>query len=202
MPRQHPVRSREESVARFEELYESTFGDVLGYLLRRTEDPDHSADLVADVFTAVWSRIDDVPPGDQARPWVFGVARNVLANHRRGDRRRNALAARLRADLREVRVTPPGERDPGLGEVGRVFRALSEHDREILSLAGWEQLDAGEIAVVLGCARGTARVRLHRARARFARALRKAGLDTGARAPSSATAPRPRSSTPLKGAAR
>ncbi|NYH54383.1 MULTISPECIES: RNA polymerase sigma factor [Nocardiopsis] len=202
MPRKHPVRSREESVARFEELYESTFRDVLGYLLRRTQDPDHSADLVADVFTVVWSRIDDVPPEDQARPWVFGVARKVLANHRRGDQRRNALAARLRADLREVAVTLPEARDPGLGEVGRVFRALPERDREILSLAGWEQLDTGQIAVALGCARGTARVRLHRARNRFARALRRAGLDTGTGAPSSVTTPRPRRATSLKGAAR
>ncbi|WP_017572678.1 RNA polymerase sigma factor [Nocardiopsis halotolerans] len=202
MPRQHPARSRERSVARFEELYESAFGDVLGYLLRRTEDPDHAADLVADVFTAVWARIDDVPSGDQARPWVFGVARNVLANHRRGARRRNALAARLRADLSGVTVTPPEERDSGLGEVGKVFRALPERDREILSLAGWEQLDAGQIAVVLGCARGTARVRLHRARGRFARALRKAGLETGTRTSSSAVTPHPQRSTSLRGADR
>lgn len=179
LPRQHPARSGPEAVARFEELYDATFRDVLGYLLRRTEDPDHTADLVADVFTAVWTRIDDVPPGDQARPWVFGVARNVLANHRRGVRRRNALAARLRADLREMTVGPPEHRDPGLGAVGRVFRALPDKDREILALAGWEELDSAQIAVVLGCTRGTARVRLHRARRRFSRALRKAGVELG-----------------------
>ncbi|WP_369974494.1 hypothetical protein [Nocardiopsis sp. FIRDI 009] len=79
MPRQHPARSRHAAVARFEQLCDAA---------------------------AVWTRIDDVPSGDQARPWVFGVARNVLANHRRGARRRDALAARLRADLRFVPASP------------------------------------------------------------------------------------------------
>ncbi|MDE3724059.1 RNA polymerase sigma factor [Nocardiopsis sp. N85] len=195
MPRQHRTRSREEHVARFEELYEATFRDVLGYLLRRTQDPEGAADLVAEVFTAVWSRIDDVPSGEEARPWMFGVARNVLANHRRGDRRRSALAMRLRAELAGVTVSPPSP-EHGMGEIGRVFRSLSEQDREVLTLAGWERLDAGRIAVVLGCARGTARVRLHRARSRFAKALRGADIDPGVVPSGAAT------STALKGATR
>ncbi|GAB2495248.1 RNA polymerase sigma factor [Nocardiopsis aegyptia] len=195
MPRRLPAPTREQAVARFEELYDASYRDVLAYLLRRVQQPDQAADLVADVFTAVWRRIDDVPPGDQARPWVFGVARHVLANHRRGARRVNALSARLRSELRETTVTHPG--DGGLGEIGAVFRSLSDQDQEILALAGWEEFDAGQIAVVLGCARGTARVRLHRARNRFARALRRAGLEIdGHLSPSTVT----RRPTTAKGA--
>ncbi|QBI55319.1 RNA polymerase sigma factor [Streptomonospora litoralis] len=165
--------------ARFEALYTESYGDVLGYLLRRVEDPESAADLVAEVFVTVWNRLDDVPTGPGARPWIFGVARKVLGNHRRGARRRTALAERLRGELRRVQVTRPEAAEPELGRIGAAFRSLPDGDREILTLAGWEGLDPGQIAIALGCARGTARVRLHRARRRFARALRKAGVEVG-----------------------
>lgn len=178
LPREGPGGSPRDPAARFEALYTACYRDVLGYLLRRIDDdPESAADLVAEVFVAVWNRLDDVPSGPDARPWIFGVARKVLGNYRRGAHRRHALAARLRAALREVEVARPDAADPELAAVGPVFRTLSEKDRELLTLAGWEGLDPGQIAVVLGCTRGAARVRLHRARSRFARALRKAGVD-------------------------
>ncbi|TDQ53613.1 RNA polymerase sigma factor [Actinorugispora endophytica] len=177
MPRDAPASAPEDSVTRFEALYDTCYGDVLGYLLRRLDHPEAAADLVADVFVTVWNRIGDVPPAPQARPWVFGVARRVLANHRRGARRGNALAARLRLELGAAAVSRPDWEDQAVADIGRVFRTLSDKDQEVLTLAAWEALDPGQIAVVLGCARGTARVRLHRARGRFARALRGAGLD-------------------------
>ncbi|MUL43040.1 sigma-70 family RNA polymerase sigma factor [Streptomonospora sp. PA3] len=169
--------------ARFESLYTECYADVLGYLLRRVDDPESAADLVAEVFVTVWNRLDAVPARGGARPWIFGVARKVVGNHRRGERRRSALADRLRSELSRVQVIRPEAADPGLGEVGAVFRSLSEADREILSLSGWEGLDPGEIAIALGCTRGTARVRLHRARGRFARALRNAGVDVAGAVP-------------------
>lgn len=97
------------------------------------------------------------------------MARRVLANHRRGERRRSALGDRLRAEL-EVAV-PSAEGREISGGVAEAFRGLSEDDRELLSLVGWEGLDAGQIATVLGCSRNAVRIRLHRARKRFARAL-------------------------------
>ena len=54
---------------------------------------------------------------------------------------------------------------------------LSSGDRELLTLAGWEGLSPNQIAEVLGCRVGTVRVRLHRARKRFARELAHAGVD-------------------------
>ncbi|WP_152529397.1 hypothetical protein [Nocardiopsis chromatogenes] len=65
------------------------------------------------MFTAVWARIADVPAGDGVRPRVFGVARRVLADHRRGRTRRGALAARLRAHLRDARAVRPEWRTAG-----------------------------------------------------------------------------------------
>src|ERR1700734_3592339 len=84
---------------RFEELYAANHVPVLGYVLRRTDSPDDAADVIAETFLTAWRRLDDIPAGDQARLWLYGVARRVLANHHRGERRRSALAERLRADL-------------------------------------------------------------------------------------------------------
>jgi DNA-directed RNA polymerase specialized sigma24 family protein len=79
---------------RFEELYAANCGPILGYVLRRTDNPDDAADVIAETFLTAWRRLDAVPPGDEARLWLYGVARRVLANYRRGERRRAVLADR------------------------------------------------------------------------------------------------------------
>ena len=71
---------------RFRSLYDWMYPDILGYLARRIGQQE-AVDAAADVFVVVWGRIDDVPEGDAARPWLFGVARNVLRNRRRAARR-------------------------------------------------------------------------------------------------------------------
>ena len=154
---------------RFAEVYERNCGPVLGYALRRTGNGEDAADVVAETFLTAWRRIDDVPEGDAARLWLYGVARNVLANHRRGERRRSELGDRLRQDLAGAHADP--EYTGELAVVAAAFRALPDADRELLGLVGWEGLRAREIAAVLGCSPNAVRIRLHRARGRFAAEL-------------------------------
>jgi RNA polymerase sigma-70 factor (ECF subfamily) len=154
---------------RFEDVYAANHGPVLGYVLRRTGNGDDAADVIADTFLTAWRRLEDVPAGDAARLWLYGVARRVLANHRRGERRRSALADRLRADL--AAAGPPAPLTGERADIARAFRGLPAADQELLALAGWEGLDAGQIAVTLGCSRNAARIRLHRARRRLAAEL-------------------------------
>lgn len=151
---------------RFAALFEATHRALLGYALRRVLDPADAADVVAETFLVAWRRIDEVPAGEDARPWLFGVARRVLANWHRGERRRLALADRLRENLVEVGAgAAPDER---VSDVERALAGLGPDDREILRLTAWEELARDEIAVVLGISRGAVRVRLHRARRRLA----------------------------------
>src|ERR1700754_806724 len=91
-----------EHERRFRQLFEAEARSVLGYALRRTEAREDAADVVAETFAVAWRRIADVPPGAQARPWLYGVARRVLANQRRGELRRRRLADRLRERLAAV----------------------------------------------------------------------------------------------------
>ncbi|MCC5580686.1 sigma-70 family RNA polymerase sigma factor [Microtetraspora sp. AC03309] len=170
---------------RFEEIYRTSHDAVLAYLLRRTENGHDAADVLAETFLVAWRRLDDVPDGDRARPWLFGVARRALANLHRGARRRTALSDRLRGELAHARrhteraADQHAERTADQAAVAAAFRSLPEQDREVLALAGWEGLDFGEIAVVLGCSRNAVRIRMYRARRRFARELGALGALDG-----------------------
>lgn len=157
--------------ARFTDLFDRTHAPLLAYAVRRVADPADAADVVAETFLVAWRRLDDVPAGDAARPWLFGVARRVLANHYRGERRRLALADRLREQV--VETVPAHEPDDPV--LLQALDRLPDDDQELLRLVAWEELARDEIALALGVPRATVRVRLHRARRRLAAQL--AALD-------------------------
>ncbi|MEU8119004.1 sigma-70 family RNA polymerase sigma factor [Spirillospora sp. NPDC049024] len=159
--------------ARFEDVYAATYEPILGYVLRRCPSPDDAADVVAETFTIAWRRLDDIPPGGRARLWMYGVARRVLANHWRGEAQRRRRTTSLRHDLRDE-IAAVGSDPAEASAIAEAFGHLSDDDREVLGLVAWEGLDHSAVAAVLGCSVGAARVRLHRARKRFSRALRSA----------------------------
>jgi RNA polymerase sigma factor (sigma-70 family) len=128
-----------------------------------------------------WRRIDVVPAGAEARPWLYGVARKVLSNHHRGDRRRHRLSERVAAQMSPTVVPSISVEDgPDREAIAAAFSQLREDDQELLRLVGWEQLDRDEIAEIVGVSRAVVRVRLHRARRRFEKALNAAGVQRSA----------------------
>ncbi|UYM07337.1 RNA polymerase sigma factor [Solicola gregarius] len=154
-------------VARFQRLYEANFTPLLGYALRRVSSPEDAADAVGETFLVAWRRAEQVPEGDEARLWLYGVCRRVLANHNRGNTRRTRLGARLRATLAEQTIPDPAG-DVALSVTVRAALArLRPADRELLQLSSWEHLEPREIAVVLGVSARSARTRLSRARQRL-----------------------------------
>lgn len=167
-----PATPGEDAAARrrrFEALYAQYHAQVLGYALRRIDSPDEAADVLADTFLVAWRRLEIVPEGERSRLWLYGVARRVLSNQRRGEHRRTQLADRLREELS---AHLPLAQVPGEGTALAVaFGSLTDDDRELLALQGWEGLAPAEIATVLGCSRNAARIRLHRARRRLRDAL-------------------------------
>jgi RNA polymerase sigma factor (sigma-70 family) len=167
---------------RFDDLYAANQQAILGYLLRRTDSTDDAADVFAETFLTAWRRLDEIPPGPQARLWLYGAARRTLANFRRGARRRLALADRLRSDL--ALSYQPAEPAGQFTAIAAAFRRLPEPDRELLALVAWEGLDPGQISAVLGCSRNAVRIRLHRARRKLASELGQgpaSASDRGAR---------------------
>ncbi|GLW05343.1 DNA-directed RNA polymerase sigma-70 factor [Microtetraspora sp. NBRC 13810] len=165
----------DERLAGFEAVYRETYSRIADYAARRCDSPQDAADVVAETFAVAWRRTDEMPRGEEAMPWLYGVARRVLANHRRGEVRRQARSAELDAEMADLYGADP-ESTVELRVIGEAFRTLSEEDREVLALVAWEELDREEIAAVLGLSRNAVRIRLHRARRRFSGALTRAGV--------------------------
>ena len=163
-----PGVSFDDPQARFRCLFELAERDILAYALRRVGRPDDAADVVAETFLVAWRRLDEVPAGDAARLWLYGVARRQLANQRRGDLRRSALADRLRDELAGSATETAEHTQPDrVAAVSAALGRLSEEDRELLTLSSWEGLSPRELAVVLAIPAVTLRSRLHRARRRL-----------------------------------
>ncbi|WIM99543.1 RNA polymerase sigma factor [Actinoplanes oblitus] len=150
----------------FRQTYAANFSALLGYAVRRVEQPADAADVVAETFLIAWRRRDDMPGGAETRLWLYGVARRVLANHHRGNERRNRLGDRLRARLAAIGGDPAAEVPQRLA-VRDALARLGGLDREVLTLTAWEGLEPREVAEVLEVSPAVVRTRLSRARARL-----------------------------------
>ena len=168
------VRFGEQDEPAFRRLFDSAYRPLLAYARRRTETISDAEDVVADTLLVAWRRRLELP-ADDPLPWLYGVARRVLANQRRGRER----LGRLRRALAGSPLSPsggPAERAESREETGMVLNALArlpERDREVLRLASWEELSHEQIAVSLGCSPNAAALRLHRARQRLRKELVK-----------------------------
>lgn len=151
----------------FADLYRTHHGAICRYAARRLgpSDDDRARDVAAEVFTIAWRRRAVIPA--DPLPWLYGVARRVVANERRGLQRRQRLAQRLRAQPVSAAPLADAAGSPVLVALGH----LSPADQEVLALAAWEELGPADIAVVLNCSRSAASMRLHRARHRLRAAL-------------------------------
>lgn len=155
---------------RFVEIYETYRNHIRAYCTRRTAR-DAVDDAVADTFLTAWRRIDDVPGGESALLWLYGVAYKVLGHQWRGASRRKRLNSRLQT-LAPIPSSGPEEvivvRHESL-QMRQALGRLNGTDREILLLAAWEGLDHAEMATVLGITPGAVRQRFYQARKNLTR---------------------------------
>ncbi|HTX29814.1 MAG TPA: sigma-70 family RNA polymerase sigma factor [Solirubrobacteraceae bacterium] len=154
----------------FSTIFDRHFDAVFRYLARRTERAQ-AEDLAASTFTVAFERRDRFrPEAESARPWLLGIATNLLRNELRADRRATELAARLRHDVR----SPSGTAGELADRLALLLRELDPDQLDVLLLYAWEELSYEEIATALAVPVGTVRSRLARARSRL-----RAGLEAG-----------------------
>lgn len=172
-----PSQARTEA---FRTLFDTNYADIDRYCRRRAPDA-RAADAVSETFLIVWRRFDDLPSGPDARLWLYGTARNVLANLHRSQTRQERLHRRMVDEpTRLTLAVENASQDPAavvIGEPSPVIDAmatLSPDDQEVLALIAWEGLTHAEAAVVLGCSTNAVGIRMHRARHRLADAIEKA----------------------------
>jgi RNA polymerase sigma-70 factor, ECF subfamily len=167
---------------RFAVLFDRHAPHIHRYLARRA-GREVADDLVAETFLAAFAKRDryDLSHPD-ARPWLYGIATNLVAQHRRAEARQYRLrqaatagtdiaghADRVAADVTAQAMRPV---------LGAALAALQAGDRDVLLLIAWEQLTYQEVSRALAIPVGTVRSRLHRARTKVRQAL--AGTDAAA----------------------
>jgi RNA polymerase sigma-70 factor (ECF subfamily) len=149
---------------RFADLYERHARRLLAFGQRRLGNRSDAEEMVAETFVVCWRRLDDVPEGDGALPWLYGVAGRVVANQRRSQRRRGRLVERLELHARSAGGAAPADH----AVLEEALDALRPDDRRVLLLAAWEGLGPSDLALALRCTPNAAAIRLHRARRRLA----------------------------------
>jgi RNA polymerase sigma factor (sigma-70 family) len=175
------------SDAEFTAIVERHRPRILTYCQRRTSNAAVD-DVVSEVFAVAWRRRKDMPTGDQALPWLFGVARNIIGHHWRGVSRRSRLAAKTSG---QAATLPRSPEDVVVEQEDHVMvRAaldrLKESDREILMLSAWEGLSHVEMAAALNISLSAVDKRLVRAKQRLAREFKSVTRSHGHR-PSAGT---------------
>ncbi len=145
----------------FEDLFKANFEDLWRFARRRTDSAAEADDVVSQVFAVAWRRRVDVPDSAE-RLWLFGVARNVLANERRSRARQHRLTLRLAANHKSVLETFEPAEAQALS-----LESLTDDEFQAVQLRYWDDLSVTEIAELLGCTPNAVSMRLSKARRRI-----------------------------------
>jgi RNA polymerase sigma factor (sigma-70 family) len=145
--------------------------------------PGLADDVAAETFLIAFGRREryDLSRAD-ARPWLYGIASNLISRHHRAEvRQYRALArtgpqgiAESHADRVATRLDAEAHRGPLLAALTKI----SDADRDVLLLVAWAELTSEEAGEALGIPAGTARSRLHRARKKIRAAMGRTGPTT------------------------
>src|SRR5262245_14889988 len=161
-----------EAPGRFGTLFERHATTVHRYLVRRVGPADADT-LLGEVFRIAFERRSSFDLGrPEARPWLYGIATNVIAKHRRTEARRISATGRLAA-ARVASVDTIDRAEERLDaeqlwpRVAKAIAELPSGERDALLLFAWEDLSYDEIAAALDIPSGTVRSRLNRARGRL-----------------------------------
>jgi RNA polymerase sigma factor (sigma-70 family) len=162
----------------FATVFDRHYDAVHRYLARRV-GPDLADDLAAETFTQAFDvrlRFDTTHPN--ARPWLLGIATNLLRHHHRSEARRLRAYARLdrpAADDAHGEIETRLDAERAGPAIAAAIGRLSADERNVLLLFAWADLRYDEIAVALRIPIGTVRSRLNRARGRLRELIGESG---------------------------
>jgi len=160
----------------FTAIFDRHYRNIYGYVARRL-GPDLAEDVASETFLTAFDRRHSYDLArDDARPWLYGIASNLVARHVRAESRRYRALARAggrEADTTEHDDAVAGRLDAAAvrGRLAEALARLPEPVRAVLLLVAWAGLNQQEAAMALGIPAGTARSRLHRARQEMRQAL-------------------------------
>lgn len=167
----------------FETFYREHIDGIQGFVARRVGNPEHAADLTAEVFLAAIGAAHRYRPARGVpKAWLYGIARTVVAADRRQVARQKTREARLRTgamlDMSDVaEIEARIEAAAKLRNLYEAMDCLTDPERAILELVAIDELSLAEAAAAAGVRPVTARVRLHRARRKLRAELEAASTE-------------------------
>jgi RNA polymerase sigma-70 factor (ECF subfamily) len=178
-------RSRAGDADAFTALFERHAKAIYNYCFRRLGDWDAAEDMLSLVFLEAWRRRDKGLPKGKVRPWLYGIATNVVRNRRRSERRFQAALTRMPTDPRVLDFEE--QIDARLDDERRIQRALEllaklpSREQDVFVLCAWSELSYEDAALALDVPVGTIRSRLSRARRRLGELDPTCGHEQGGR---------------------
>lgn len=175
------ARSRAEPSS-FGEIFDRHHSTIYRYIARRI-GPDSADDLTGEVFRIAFERRQAFDPQwSSARPWLYGIATNLVRSSYRSEQRRLRAVARAVAMAQATLADDPFERaterldaSAQADLVANALAQLSDGDRDALILFAVERLSYSEVATALGIPIGTVRSRINRARSQLRELLGSSG---------------------------
>lgn len=172
------IRRMDGDPGLFAIVFDRYYLDIHAYVSRRL-GRDLADDLAAETFLVAfrqWQRYDT--SREWARPWLLGIASNLVAGHQRAEARRYRALARADSALAEGpaegyvdRITNRLDAQAVRGRLAQALAGIAPADRDVLLLVAWADLTSDEAARALNIPQGTVRSRLHRARKKLQAAL-------------------------------
>ncbi|MGK3958274.1 RNA polymerase sigma factor [Arthrobacter sp. R4] len=162
------IRRSRDSPQVFGELYDRYASVIYRYAARRAGD-FAADDVTSETFLVAWEQLETYDlDREDARPWLFGIATNLLRRHHRAEAKilRTAGKAALREAVADDsdRIAAQVDAVVATAGIARSLKAMAAIDRETLLLYAWADLTYEGIAVAMDVPVGTVRSRLNRAR--------------------------------------
>jgi RNA polymerase sigma-70 factor (ECF subfamily) len=172
------ARARTGDRDAFADLYERHQGAIFRFALHMTGATASAEDVVQEAFVAFMHALDSFEGDRSVRAYLYGIARHIAARRLRRER----LWVSLNDEAHEPASEPPSfvedlQRRDDLLHLRQAIFALPRKHREVIVLCDLEQLSYEEAAASIGCAVGTIRSRLHRARTTLAGLVQRVDPD-------------------------
>jgi RNA polymerase sigma factor (sigma-70 family) len=163
----------------FDAAFEAEFASLHRYLARRLGS-SVADDLAAETFAVAFRSWDRLDPERPVRPWLYGIAANLVRHHWRKERRMLRAYARTGVDpvfANEDEAVERADADTRAQELAAALAELRHDERDVLLLHAWAELTDSEVADALGLPLGTVKSRLSRAREKLRNRLTEVGQE-------------------------
>jgi RNA polymerase sigma-70 factor (ECF subfamily) len=169
------IRLSRREPERFADIFDRYYTEVHGYVARRL-GPGLADDVAAETFLIAFDRRDRYDAAHPvARPWLYGIASNLVSRHHRAETRQYRALARVGPpaplDGPAEQIANRVDAQSTRGRLASALAAIAAKDRDVLLLVAWAGFSGEEAARALDIPSGTARSRLHRARKKVRAAL-------------------------------